>query len=428
MKGSTFKRCRCRGEDGRDLNTSCPDLRRSDGSYNPSHGAWAIRVELPPGEDGKRKILRRFGFASQRDALAALDEVRGKTDRGVDPTRKLTVREYLTEWLDGKRDIRATTRRSYVQHISDYLIAHLGRIEISQLRRSHVEAMFEQLMMGAATKQRIRATLRSALADAEREGLILSNAARLARLETGKRPKIQPLEPKELGKLLDHVTRDRLGALFEVIAATGLRRGEALGLRWQDLDLDHGGLVVRQQLVQLGQGHHDCPHCAEGHRGMLFAKPKTTSGEARTVDLDSNTVGVLLAHKAFQEIERDTWGDAYSDHGLAFATETGQPLYGDSVTKRFGELCDEAGVRRVRVHDLRHGRASLLLAAGVDIAVVSKILGHGSISITSDTYAHLLEGVGKAAAEAASALVPRAPRAPSRTPGHPPGTQRAPEE
>ena len=134
-------------------------------------------------------------------------------------------------------------------------------------------------------------------------------------------------------------------------------------------------------------------------------------------------MGVLLVHKAFQEIERDTWGDAYSDHGLAFATETGQPLYGDSVTKRFGELCDGAGVRRVRVHDLRHGRASLLLAAGVDIAVVSKILGHGSISITSDTYAHLLQGVGKAAAEAASALVPRAPRAPARTPRHPEGTR-----
>ena len=128
-------------------------------------------------------------------------------------------------------------------------------------------------------------------------------------------------------------------------------------------------------------------------------------------------MGVLLVHKAFQEIERDTWGDAYSDHGLAFATETGQPLYGDSVTKRFGELCDEAGVRRVRVHDLRHGRASLLLAAAVDIAVVSKILGHGSISITSDTYAHLLQGVGKAAAEAASALLPRAPT------GHPKGTR-----
>jgi integrase len=140
---------------------------------------------------------------------------------------------------------------------------------------------------------------------------------------------------------------------------------------------------------------------------MLFGKPKTASGEARTVDLDSGVVGVLLAHKLGQDTEREALGEAYADHGLVFCREDGTPLYGDEVTKRFGELCDQAGVRRVRVHDLRHGRASLLLAAGVDIAVVSKILGHGSISITADSYAHLLQGVGKAAAEAASALVPR---------------------
>jgi integrase len=97
-------------------------------------------------------------------------------------------------------------------------------------------------------------------------------------------------------------------------------------------------------------------------------------------------------------------------HGLVFAAGNGSPLRPDEATKRFVELCDEAGVRRVRLHDLRHGRASLLLAAGVDIAVVSKILGHGSISITADTYIHLLEGVGAAAAEAAPVLVPRAHR------------------
>jgi integrase len=161
---------------------------------------------------------------------------------------------------------------------------------------------------------------------------------------------------------------------------------------------------------------------------MLFAKPKTASGESRIVELDGQTTGLLLGHRLAQDAERDRLGDAYSEHGLVFAREDGTPLYGDEVTKRFGELCDTAGVRRVRLHDLRHGRASLLLAAGADIAVVSKILGHGSIGITSDTDAHLLEGVGKAATEAASALVPRAPKDSPQTDGLPTGSQKATEE
>ena len=417
-----IKRCGCRRPDGSKWGNACPQLRRADGSWSPSNGSWSIRLELEPGEDGERRILRRSGYATQREALAAIDEARGKVVRGVDPARKVTVREYLREWLAGKRDLRATTRRSYTQHVDDYLIPHLGRVEIGQLRRAHVEAMFAEIGLNPATAQRVRATLRSALSDAEREGLVLSNAARLARLESGKRPKVRPLEPTELGRLLDHLATDPLGVFYETVATTGLRRGEALGLRWSDVDLERGSLVVRQQLVQLGEGRHDCPYCAAGHKGMLFAAPKTASGESRTVELDGQTVGLLLEHRLRQDAHRDQLGDAYADHGLVFAREDGSPLYGDEVTKRFGEMCDTAGVRRVRLHDLRHGRASLLLAAGADIAVVSKTLGHGSISITSDTYAHLLEGVGRAATEAASALVPRARRDSPQTEGHTSGT------
>jgi Phage integrase family len=122
-----------------------------------------------------------------------------------------------------------------------------------------------------------------------------------------------------------------------------------------------------------------------------------------------------------------SWGDAFADHGLVFAAGNGDPLRPDEVTKRFAELCDEAGVRKVRLHDLRHGRASLLLAAGVDIAVVSKIMGHGSISITADTYSHMIANMGKTAAEAASALVPRAPKDSPQTDGLPTGPHGSPE-
>jgi integrase len=195
---------------------------------------------------------------------------------------------------------------------------------------------------------------------------------------------------------------------------------EALGLLWDDdVGFEHGTLTVRRQLVQLS-GHHYCPHCG-GHNGVMLAEPKTASG-ARTVELDAHTTGVLLDQRLRQDADRGTWRDAYADHGLVFARGDGNPLPPDRVTKRFAELCDDAEVRRVRLHDLRHGSASLMLAAGVDLALVSKILGHSQIAITADTYSHLLEGVGRDAAERASALVPRAPRGWSETLGLPSGS------
>jgi len=262
--------------------------------------------------------------------------------------------------------------------------------------------------MGAATKQRIRATLRSALHDAEREGLVTVNVARLARLESGKRPQVRPLEPAELGKLLDHAAADPWGPLWETMAATGLRRGEALGLRWVDVDLEQGVISVRQQLVSMGSE-------------LRFEPPKTGAGQRR-IELDSHTVGVLLDQRLRQDADREQWGEAYLDHGLVFARENGEPIKPNYVTWRFGELCDEAGVRRVRLHDLRHGAASLRLASGTDIATVSKILGHSTIGVTADTYSHLLDGVGRASAERASALIPRAPR---ETAGLPSGSHSA---
>ncbi len=161
-----------------------------------------------------------------------------------------------------------------------------------------------------------------------------------------------------------------------------------------DVDLQRGVLWVRQQVVQLG---HE----------LVVGPPKTASAEDRRVDLDEHTIGALLAHRLGQDAERATWGAAWVETGLVFTREDGSGWHPEVVTKRFRELAVEAGLRPVRLHDLRHGQASLMLAAGVPLAVVSKRLGHSSITITSDTYSHLLDGVGRQAAEAAAGLVPR---------------------
>ena len=157
---------------------------------------------------------------------------------------------------------------------------------------------------------------------------------------------------------------------------------------------------------------------------MAITAPKTAGGEARRVDLGQTAVGALLTHRLVQDAEKAAWGDAYRDHGLVFAQANGDPIQPERITKRFGQLVQTSGLRKVRLHDLRHGRASLLLAAGTDIALVSKMLGHSSITLTADTYSHLLDGVGRQAAEAADALIPRSSRDQSVT-GPPSETEEA---
>ena len=230
--------------------------------------------------------------------------------------------------------------------------------------------------------------------------------------------KVRPWEAEELATFLDHSSGHRLGALFEVMAFTCLRRGEACALRWADVNLEQGFLVVRSQLVEV--------------RGQVIeGKPKTRSGEDRRVDLGQRTIGALMAHRFAQDAERMQWGDGYTDNDRVFAREDGTDLSPGQVTKIFSRLAEVAGLRQVRLHDLRHGAASLMLAGGVDVAVVSKRMGHSSVRLTVDTYSHLLEGVGRSAADAAEAMVrPRAttpaPDAPTSRPQEPENDGAAP--
>jgi integrase len=400
VKGSTYKRCKCPSvfdETGRRVN--CPKR----------HGSWYFIAELDNGPGGKRRYLKKGGFGTQRDAAAALGKVLEQVRSGAHTDdARATVGAYLEAWLDDKvaAGLRPTTARSYRHHVEQYLTPPLGHLRLGDLRSQHVERMLRALVegnadrarpLGPASVRRVHATLRSALSTAKRRRLISHNPAVDVELPKASRPKVRPWEPEELGAFLDHAAGDRLGPMFELIAMTGLRRGEACGLRWVDVDLERGCLWVRQQIVQLG---HE----------TVIGPPKTASGEDRRVDLDEQTMGTLLAHRLAQDAERAAWGEAWAGSGLVFTREDGSAWHPETVTKRFRDLTIEAGLRPVRLHDLRHGQASLMLAAGVPLAVVSKRLGHSSITITSDTYSHLLEGVGRQAAEAASGLVPRAPR------------------
>jgi integrase len=210
---------------------------------------------------------------------------------------------------------------------------------------------------------------------------------------TGERPAVAVWTPEQTGAFLDAAMSHRLYPLFHLIAYRGLRRGEAVGIRWADVQLDAGHLRVTQQVIQLGWATE-------------VGQPKTDSGE-RPVSLDARTVEVLRRWRERQDAERIATHGAWRDTGLVFTHEDGSQLHPDYVSDTFHRIADEGGLPPIRLHDLRHTAASLALQAGVPMKVVSDQLGHSSLGITADTYTSVLPAVATAAAEAVAGIVPR---------------------
>ncbi len=270
--------------------------------------------------------------------------------------------------------------------------------------------------MTAATLNRIRATLRTALNAAIRQGLIGDNPASrvelpvarrpravvwtAARVEhwqrTGEHPPVAVWTAAQTAEFLHAIREHRLYAAFHLIALRGLRRGEAAGLRWCDVDLDQRVAVISQQIQQ--------------HQGYLTACPPKTATSARVIALDRTTVAALRAHREQQQDEQRQAGVDYHDSGYVFTTTNGDPLATVRLTRLFQGLVAEYGLPPIRLHDLRHGAATLALAAGVELKVVQDMLGHSSIVLTADTYTSVLPEVAHRAAEKTAKHVMKAGR------------------
>jgi integrase len=271
-----------------------------------------------------------------------------------------------------------------------------------ELRAHHLDRFYVSIAVGRRGKplspssiRRIHAALRSALNTAVKRRLLPYNPALHIELaaENPKRPK--PWTAEQAHTFLRETSGDRLATLYRLMLVTGLRRGEVVGLRWEDVDLDGRCLFVVQQITEV--------------RGRaLVGTPKTKRG-ARIVPLDATTVDHLRDYREAQELEKTAWGPAWNGQELVFTREDGRNLRPEYVTRHFQRLASDAGLPVIRLHDLRHTNASLALAAGVDLKVVSERLGHSTTAITADLYTHVHRGVGRAAADKiASVLEPHA--------------------
>jgi integrase len=345
------------------------------------------------GPDGKRRYV---SGRTKEEARRALREARANTDQGLlFDADNLKVGEYLDRWLaDSVSDtVKATTFERYEQITRLHLKPVLGRVKLKALTPAHVRGLYrEKLEAGssARTVRYIHTTLHKALKQAVMDGLIPRNATEAVKPPQPTREEMHPLTPEQAKLLLlqvAHESGDRLEALYVLAIHTGLRQGELLGLKWDDVDLDDGSLQVRRTL-------------AITKNGSVFTSPKT-SGSRRSVKLTQRATEALRSHLKRQLGEIDRVGSLWSENGLIFASETGEPLDRRAVTKlKFKPLLKRAGLPEIRFHDLRHTCATLLLTRNVNPKIVSEMLGHSTIAITLDTYSHVLPNMRDQAAAA----------------------------
>jgi site-specific recombinase XerD/predicted RNA-binding Zn-ribbon protein involved in translation (DUF1610 family) len=355
-------------------------------------------------EERRREI--KAGFATRKQCQAALNRLLvavGEQSYSV-PT-KASVREYLTkEWLPAvKSTIRPSTHNSYLQHVECHICPHIGSVRLAKLTGSQVNALYAKLAesgrrdgesgLSALTIHHVHACLHKAMRDAVRWGHIARNpldAADPPRKQGDGSREMQTWSAEQLKAFLESVADDRLSALWHTIAFTGMRRGEAIGLRWSDVDLENSRLSVRRVLIPTS-------------REVVVSEPKTAKGR-RVVALDPATVAVLKRQAARQLVEQASC-DEWSETGLVFTQANGAALDPESVSRYWRAAVKKSMLPAIRLHDLRHTHATLALQAGIHPKVVSERLGHATVSITLDTYSHAIPALQEEAAALIADLV-----------------------
>jgi integrase len=329
----------------------------------------------------------------------------------------------LRYWLSTQTEIRETTRFNYTRDVESFLIPHLGKICMADLDYDRLKDGFDRIAadtgIAPSSLQHLRSTLRTALSHAVREGVLTSNPARKLRIpggpkpvaqvwtprrvqqwrQTGERPAVAVWTVGHLAAFLTTVLGDRFFALWWLVALRGLRRGEAAGLRWEDIDFKHRQLYIRRN------------RSTAGHR-VVEGPPKTSAG-LRVIALDRHTIAILKTHlrrQLEQRAARIAAGNDWYESGYVFLRPDGRPVHPGYLTRRFGELVKRADVPPVRLHDLRHGAASLAHETGADLKTEQDLLGHSSIVTTADTYTSVLPHDHHKAAQAAAQAVLQADR------------------
>ncbi|MFD1658216.1 tyrosine-type recombinase/integrase [Streptomyces caeni] len=391
----------------RDTSASRRSRANGDGTvYQRRDGRWeAAGYVLAPGNTRKR--VRVYG-TTRKEALAKLTEKIAASNRGLPmPSAQGSLGAYLTYWLENVavHHLRENTHTRYTTCVNRYLIPGLGRKKLARLTAKDVRTWLNQLRttcqccargldtardqprccaagkccskrLSPLTLAYVHSVLKSALEHAVREEEIPRNVARNVRTGTPRPRRIEPLTAEEAREFLAAASGHRLQPLFELALRTGLRKGELLGLRWEDLDLAGGTASIRRTLQRTNSGG-------------LTALPTKTQSSERRIALPTPCLRSLDQHRNRQRQEREAAGAGWQDSGYVFTRPNGAPIEGATLTRHFNTLLHRARLRRIRFHDLRHSAATLLLEQGVELVVIKELLGHAHIGVTATVYAHV---------------------------------------
>ena len=358
--------------------------------YRRKDGRWEAIVDLGlvAGRRRRKSVYGKTRHEVQTALAGALKEhEQGRLTVG----RGQTTGQFLTHWLEdsARNRVRPSTFKRYSDLVNQHLLPHLDRLPLRELSPQHVQQLLNaKLAEGLSPRSvhHIRAVLRTALNQAVRWQLVVHNAAALAESPRLGQRRFVALTPEQARSLLIAAREDRLEALYTVALALGLRQGEALGLRWQDVDLEHRRLHVLQALQRVD--------------GTLQLVETKTTRSRRTIVLPGAVAEALLRHRTRQLEDRLLAGPHWIDSGFVFTSRRGTPIDGAAVRHSFPRLLARAGLPRMRFHDLRHSCASLLLAQGVAARTVMEVLGHSQIGLTLDTYSHVMPQLVEQAADA----------------------------
>ncbi len=303
----------------------------------------------------------------------------------------MTISQLLDRWYEDvlRHQVRESAALGYMSVANHHIKPVLGKKKVAALSTNDVDRLLSSKMdslLAVSTVRRIRSVMAQAIDQGIRWGAVSRNVATLTRAPRSQRKEGRTLTPEQAQTLLSELSGHKHEALYALMLSVGLRRGEALGLRWEDFNARTGVIQVRRQLQRETTG--------------LVVTDTKTARSRRAINLPAPMIAMLKGHKAEQAVDRLSLGDAWVDSGYIFTTSIGTPLDPRNLLREFKSICASAGLGDWHIHELRHSAASLMLAMGVPIQVVSEVLGHASIRMTADVYGHILAPDRQAAADA----------------------------
>ncbi len=352
-------------------------------------GRWMARYTVHTSKGPKRKHIygRTRQEVAEKLSKAVSDRVGGLVFDGDHET----LEAYLQQWIDEvlRGTVKQSTLENYAYIARLHIIPELGRVRLKALKSRDARRLYrEKLEAGLSprTVQIIHTVLRKALQQAVRDDVLPRNVCDAVTAPRQTKKEMQPLTPEQAKRLLENVHEDRLRALYILAVTAGLREGELLGLRWEDVDLERKLLQVRRQLTRTSDG-------------LSFTAPKR--GKARVVRLTDMAIAALKAHREAQNEEQARAGSLWEETSLVFTSTIGTPVDVGNLTYRsFRPLLKRTNLPQIRFHDLRHTCATLLLSKGTHPKIVQEMLGHANISMTMDTYSHVLPDMQEKAVSA----------------------------